>query len=918
MIIKENFKKKKFDLNKFFKFYFVISILLIISFFSIFFNTGLWIKNKNYYLDRIYFNGLNHYINIFEITYKGFKSFFYDYEEINIDLSYENLIILEKNRKEIINTSVDSMRSQNQEFSEVQGFLVYEDQKIPIKLRLKGDRLSHFEDKDKSSYKLEALGDEKIKGVRKFSFIKPRARNYIHEWLFHEIAKEGELIKLKYDFVNLKINGTGQGLYVFEEGFDKDLVERNRRRNGPIFSLYEEYDSNIFLSKFELYNKNFWNRDENIKLASYARNKLKGFLEQKFNLDETFDVEKWAFLFALADLTYTYHALKPSNVKFYYNPVSGLFEPIPYDGHRFVGKYKKNFDHGNTYEKAKTCLDKELCKNPDYAQSKWLYQFFFNNDGSLNSNFYSQYVKAVRKITSDEFLSTFFEKRKKDINKINSAIYSDYFLYDNLTYAKYGPGLYYFSKKDLFYRAEILKKKIEIKLGKISATEINDKIVIENKNISNNASLILDELICEKLENNWRRNFIYKIHLKNNLNNKIEIKKNNSDLSNSKCIYVKFKDKFNNQVFIKKINHNLEFLFAENENKDKYLNYFHKKNDILLLKNKDTKIDEDIIIPKNLIIKIKSGESIKITNNAFIISNSPWEVGDKNGKVLISGYKNNFGGGIVIKRTQKASKFYNTDFQYLSGVEDRFMYNNKSNSKSLILTKYLKEKKNKYLYEEIPPDNEKYTFSAKFNYTGAINLYESKATFINCNFKRIDSEDALNLISSEFLVENSTFEENSSDSIDIDFGNGIIKDSSFTFVGNDAIDLSGSEVNLENLFFLNVGDKLISAGENTAVNIKKINARNSYIGIASKDGSISIVENINFINVKIPFASYQKKKSYEPGLLKVNGPLNLKNYVARNIKDKKSDIYINGKKVKDFNNEAFNVVYKKKLDLIYN
>ena len=157
MIIKENFKKKKFDLNKFFKFYFVISILLIISFFSIFFNTGLWIKNKNYYLDRIYFNGLNHYINIFEITYKGFKSFFYDYEEINIDLSYENLIILEKNRKEIINTSVESksMRSQNQEFNEVQGFLVYEDQKIPIKLRLKGDRLSHFEEKDKSSYKLE-------------------------------------------------------------------------------------------------------------------------------------------------------------------------------------------------------------------------------------------------------------------------------------------------------------------------------------------------------------------------------------------------------------------------------------------------------------------------------------------------------------------------------------------------------------------------------------------------------------------------------------------------------------------------------------------------------------------------------------------------------------------------------------------
>ena len=166
------------------------------------------------------------------------------------------------------------------------------------------------------------------------------------------------------------------------------------------------------------------------------------------------------------------------------------------------------------------------------------------------------------------------------------------------------------------------------------------------------------------------------------------------------------------------------------------------------------------------------------------------------------------------------------------------------------------------------------------------------------------------------MIDDSSFEENSSDSIDIDFGNGIIKNSSFTFVGNDAIDLSGSEVHLENLFFLNVGDKLVSAGENTKVNIKKIEGKNSYVGIASKDGSTSIVENINFVNVKIPFASYRKKKSYKHGLIKVKDPINLKNYVAKNIKDKKSDIYINGKKIKGSNNEAFNVVNKKKLNLI--
>ena len=145
---------------------------------------------------------------------------------------------------------------------------------------------------------------------------------------------------------------------------------------------------------------------------------------------------------------------------------------------------------------------------------------------------------------------------------------------------------------------------------------------------------------------------------------------------------------------------------------------------------------------------------------------------------------------------------------------------------------------------------------------------------------------------------------------------GIIKNSTFKYIGNDAIDLSDSKAYLENLFFFKVGDKLISAGENTKANIKKIEGRNSYIGIASKDGSISIAENINFVDVKIPFASYQKKKSFDHGVLKINDPVNLENYLVKNIKDAKSDIFINAKKIQSSNRNALNIVYRKKLSLI--
>ena len=37
-----------------------------------------------------------------------------------------------------------------------------------------------------------------------------------------------------------------------------------------------------------------------------------------------------------------------------------------------------------------------------------------------------------------------------------------------------------------------------------------------------------------------------------------------------------------------------------------------------------------------------------LTNNAFIISNSPWIIGGEKEKTIITGEKNNLGGGLYI------------------------------------------------------------------------------------------------------------------------------------------------------------------------------------------------------------------------------------------------------------------------------
>ena len=66
----------------------------------------------------------------------------------------------------------------------------------------------------------------------------------------------------------------------------------------------------------------------NIELAKIASNKLLNFLNGKRELEDTFNLEKLAAWLAIMDATYTLHGL-PFNSKLYYNPIDGLFEPIP-------------------------------------------------------------------------------------------------------------------------------------------------------------------------------------------------------------------------------------------------------------------------------------------------------------------------------------------------------------------------------------------------------------------------------------------------------------------------------------------------------------------------------------------------------------------------------------------------------------
>jgi len=868
MLIKSDKKKnkivKKDFLGGFFKYYFILTFLSLIILIFLIFQTGYWGNYKKNFLDRFYKSSYNNYLKLPMILPRALHGFFVDLPDLNINISLKKQLILDEDRKKALE-NIDSFKF---EFRKIPSSLNFNNKEFRIDLRLKGDRDIHYKDRDKSSYKIELKNDETILGMNKFSLMKPRARNYIHEWIYHKLMEDNGLINLKYEFVNLKVNGESQGLYILEEGFDKILVERNKRRNGPIYSLKEEwtYQINNQDNKdlvFQVYNKRNWLEGDNLQLTLYANKLLKDFFNKKIELEDAFDEDKWATFMAISDINYYAHGNDIKSVRFYFNTLSRKFEPVPFDGHRLVVDLNNNINGWQNYRNSKPSFKLAISciKNYSDCPNPFTSFFFFNTDGSFKKSFFEKYRSNIVKITSKAYLDNFFDNRKKDIFRYNSKIYSDYFYVDNTYY--YGPGLYYFDKNEIYRRAKILKSTINSMPSNIIISQQNEKINVKIWNISsstifNNHNLVLKSLNCVD-------NLSEKIS-KININKRLDNFENYFDLENKnlRCIDVNIFDFKTNDTFQIIVDH----LNKSYQSKKKYtignhLDYFKVQKDELFLKKNEIEISENLFIPEGFKVILRPSQKILLTNNAFIISDSAFIVdgGNKKNKktIEIGGTEKNNGGGILIKNTK--------DFNFFQNV----IFNNLNGNRDFVPEGYL-------------------TF-------GALNFFNSKVNMENFNIENISSEDAINFVNSEIFIKNGSFNNIKSDAIDVDHGTGKIEKIRFLKVLNDGLDFSESKVNVSEVYFDNIGDKSISAGENSVITIENINISNSYLGVVSKDGSTVIGQNIKNSNVKIPYASYLKKKEYTKPVLKiVNGQQ--ENFERLYLKDYLGSIIIDSKKKK--------------------
>jgi len=180
------------------------------------------------------------------------------------------------------------------------------------------------------------------------------------------------------------------------------------------------------------------------------------------------------------------------------------------------------------------------------------------------------------------------------------------------------------------------------------------------------------------------------------------------------------------------------------------------------------------------------------------------------------------------------------------------------------------------------------------NLTGCITFIDIQINDISIKTSDGICEDTVNFIRASGKVKKFESKNSASDSLDNDFSKIIFEEILIDNSRNDCLDFSFGEYVVLSGTFNKCGDKAISVGENSKVNLNDLNIKNSNIGIATKDNSKTQIYNAEIQNVFICMAAYKKKQEFSGGFIIANN-VNCNDFVKKTQIDNFSEIIINDK-----------------------
>ena len=293
---------------------------------------------------------------------------------------------------------------------------------IPVELRLKGDWLDHLKG-DKWSFRIKVKDPYAWNRLKTFSVQTPAAREYLREWILHKLWEREDVLTTRYEFIKLSLNGDSKGIYVYEEHFEKQLVEYKNRREGPIVRFAEDgfwaaikrqlehvgSGINYSLPQPEKDKENALIRP--FKESQTAKNPvlsqqfeaaqqlMQQYVDGNFKAEDIFDTDLLAKYFAICDVMGAYHGMVWHNQRFYYNPVTSKLEPVGFDGFPLIDRFYSSFIGDGAL-------------NKEFRTSTELYEPLFQQE-----EFFTTYIQYLYRFTSLDYIMPFFDEIRPELEK---------------------------------------------------------------------------------------------------------------------------------------------------------------------------------------------------------------------------------------------------------------------------------------------------------------------------------------------------------------------------------------------------------------------------------------------------------------------------------------------------------------------
>ena len=725
-----------------------------------------------------------------------------------------------------------------------------------VKLRLKGDAVDHLEG-DKWSYRVKVKDDKALFGMRTFSIQHPKTRNYLAEWVFHQALRREQIASLRYDFINVSVNGKNLGIFALEEHFNKILIEDNQRRQGPIIRFSEDQvwnQGNLFLdfpqafsASSSTYHSVIIDAFEGKAIASdslytdqflHAVSLLESFRKGEQRARDVFDLDKLAKYLAISELLGAHHSLLWHQMRFYFNPITARLEPIAFDGNT-----------GDLLLKVTAAMDLEAARH-------WRREVFIT--ASEDPLFLHLYHNALYSVSQPEYLSNLLESLKPEFDKKLQIIHKSFpayaFPFDILE--KNRSLLYSTINPEDGLRTHFIENKrdtISLEVGSTQSLPVSlHSIQLGAHSVSLQETPLLpgrqphQNIIFKQISFPLPDTLIF----------------NDSTLA---TYHINYKIPGSDSLLSGPI-------MPTPHSDQKYITHAIPRDSStvdafpFLIQDEESKtisvmpgtwiVDQSIIIPETYSLNISEGTSFDLIKSAAILVHGPVQFhGSSNAPIEFTS-SDTTGQGLTVLNAKESSHIKHTSFV-----------------------------------------NQQHLHHPGWTLTGSINFYESDVFLNNVRFADNLSEDALNIIRSSFQMDSVSFSNTFSDAFDGDFIDGEITNSTFAYAGNDAIDVSGSTLKFNNVRVYQAGDKALSAGEYSKVEGVHLEVIESNIGVASKDNSIVSLDTVLITGSQIGVALYQKKPEFGPGSLEING-LVLKDTQVPSLVEEGSLLLMNSERIR--------------------